>query len=56
MICVHSDSDLCFLGRLDVRGLKTLRDRTRLQQVEARLGELSKDISSLRMKLSSKPG
>lgn len=43
------------VDRLHQRGLKTLKDRTRLQQVEHRLNELSKDISHLRMRLSSKP-
>jgi hypothetical protein len=38
------------------RGPKTLRERTRLQQIEAQLGNISKNISSLRQKLTQKPG
>jgi hypothetical protein len=46
--CVH-------LHRLHTRGLKTLKDRTRLQAVEFRLGELARDISQVRKDLSAKP-
>lgn len=42
--------------RLLQRGLKTLKDRMRLQTVEHRLGELNTDISHVRKELSSKPG
>jgi hypothetical protein len=41
--------------RLHVKGLKTLKDRTRLQQIDFRLNDVNKDISSLRMRLSAKP-
>jgi hypothetical protein len=41
--------------RLLQRGLKTLKDRTRQQQIEFRLEELGKEISSLRKQLSVKP-
>ena len=43
-------------NRLHQRGLKTLKDRTRLQNVEHRLGELSRDITYVRKELSFKPG
>jgi len=36
--------------------LKTLKDRTRLQNVEHRLSELSRDITYVRKELSFKPG
>jgi hypothetical protein len=42
--------------RLHQRGLKTLKDRTRLQNVEHRLGELTQDITHVRKELSFKPG
>jgi hypothetical protein len=41
--------------RLLIRGLKTLKDRTRLQQVDLRLDELGKEISTMRKVLSAKP-
>ena len=41
--------------RLLTRGLKTLRERTRLQQVDLRLDELSGEIAALRRILSGKP-
>jgi hypothetical protein len=58
MIEMHFDisCSICITIRLHQRGLKTLRDRARLQQVEGRLDELSKEISILRQKLSAKPG
>lgn len=48
----------CDIGvsRLHARGLKTLKDRTRLQNVEFRLGELSRDITYVRKELAFKPG
>ena len=42
--------------RLHQRGLKTLKDRTRLQNVEHRLSELARDITYVRKELSFKPG
>ena len=44
------------LYRLQVRGLKTLKERTRFQTVESRLSELSRDIGQVRKELSAKPG
>ncbi|KAJ1411342.1 hypothetical protein B484DRAFT_455642 [Ochromonadaceae sp. CCMP2298] len=41
--------------RLHGRGLKTLKERTRLQAVELRLGELSRDIGEVRKDLTAKP-
>lgn len=41
--------------RLHQRGGKTLKERTRLTEVELRLGELNKEISSARKSLTSKP-
>jgi hypothetical protein len=41
--------------RLHGRGLKTLKERTRLQAVEFRLSELSRDIGAVRKDLSAKP-
>ena len=41
--------------KLHQRGGKTLRERTRLTEVELRLGELNKEISSTRKSLTSKP-
>lgn len=43
-------------NRLQVRGLKTLKERTRFQTVESRLSELSRDIGQVRKELSAKPG
>jgi hypothetical protein len=43
-------------GRLHQRGGKTLKERTRLKQVEARLLVLGRDVSGLRKKLALKPG
>lgn len=43
-------------SRLLQRGGKVLRERTRLQYVEARLDELGKEIAVERKKLSGKPG
>lgn len=42
-------------GRLHQRGGKTLKDRTRFVQVEARMDELSKDIARTRKELTQKP-
>ena len=41
--------------KLHQRGGKTLRERTRLTEVELRLGELNKEISLTRKSLTSKP-
>ena len=41
--------------KLHGRGGKTLRDRTRLVQVEMRLGEVEKEISSSRKQLLTRP-
>ena len=41
--------------RLHQRGGKTLKERTRLTEVELRLSELNKEISSTRRSLTSKP-
>jgi hypothetical protein len=43
-------------SRLLQRGGKVLRERTRLQYVDARLDELGKEIAAERKKLSGKPG
>jgi regulator of replication initiation timing len=43
-------------SRLHQRGGKTLKERTRLKQVEARLKGLGKEISDIRRELSLKPG
>ena len=45
-----------FACRLNQRGLKNLKDRTRLQNVEHRLAELTRDITYVRKELSFKPG
>ena len=41
--------------RLHQRGGKTLKERTRLTEVELRLSELNKEISITRRSLTSKP-
>ena len=43
------------LIRLHQRGGKTLKERTRSQQIEIRLKDISKDIASIRRQLTSKP-
>lgn len=42
-------------NRLHQRGGKTLKERTRLNQVELRLSELDKYIASKRRELTQKP-
>ena len=42
-------------ARLLQRGGKTLKDRTRTTQVDARLDDLSKDIARIRRELATKP-
>lgn len=42
-------------NRLHQRGGKTLKERTRLKQVEARLGVIGKEVSGLRKELAMKP-
>lgn len=42
-------------ARLHQRGGKTLKERTRLTQVEMRLGELDREISATRKQLTAKP-
>lgn len=42
-------------NRLQSKGTKTLRERTRLQQIDLRMDELNRDITGLRLKLSGKP-
>lgn len=42
-------------AKLHQKGGKTLKDRTRLVQVEMRLGELDKDIAATRKQLTTKP-
>jgi hypothetical protein len=41
--------------RLNQRGCRTLAERTRLKQGEARIGDLNKEISQIRKTLLSKP-
>ena len=43
-------------ARLQQRGGKILKDRARLQHVDARLVEIGKEIAVERKKLSGKPG
>lgn len=43
-------------SRLLQRGGKVLRERTRIQHIDARLGEIGKEIAHERKKLSGKPG
>ena len=43
-------------SRLLQRGGKVLRERTRIQHIDARLGEIVKEIAHERKKLSGKPG
>ena len=44
------------INRLQQKGLKTVKDRTRFTQIEYQLQELNKSISGLRLQLTSKPG
>jgi hypothetical protein len=53
MLTVYLICCLCF--SLHQRGGKTLKDRTRFVQVEARLDELSKSIGRTRRELAQKP-
>jgi hypothetical protein len=46
LVCVH---------RLQQRGGRTLKDRTRTTQVDARLDDLGKDIARIRRDLATKP-
>ncbi len=43
------------LGRLHQRGGKTLKEKNRVKQVEARLITVRQDIASMRKKLAMKP-
>jgi hypothetical protein len=46
---------LLLFCRLQQRGGRTLKERTRATQIEGRLGDVGKEISKLRRDLSSKP-